>query len=734
MLHFTLAVRGDLRPRVSESGRDVTFTTAAGDAALTYNNLKVFDADGVHLAASLEAVTSSNCTPTLRLTIDDTHARYPLTIDPIAQQAYLKASNTASADFFGISLAVSGELVVVGAIGEDSNATGVNGNQADNNAPSSGAAYVFARSGSTWTQQAYLKASNTGGGSPAPGDTGDSFGAAVAISGDTIVVGAPDERSNAMGVNGNEADNSAFRSGAAYVFVRAPGSMTWVQQAYIKASNTGGTDGILPGDQFGSSVAISGETIIVGAYLEDSSSTGVNGNQADGTLDSGAAYVFVRSGTVWTQQAYLKASNTDAFDYFGVAVAISGDTVVVGAIGEASNATGINGNDADDSSVDAGAAFVFVRTGTLWTQQAYLKASNSGPRDSFARVVAISGDTVVVGAALEDSNATGVNGNQANNSASDSGAAYVFLRVGSTWTQQAYLKASNAAAIDHFGSAVAVAGDRIVVGADLEDSNATGVNGNQANNSLFAAGAAYLFVRSGTNWTQQAYFKASNPGSEDNFGASVAISGDTVVVGALREDSNATGVNGNQLSNNATNSGAAYVFLLPPTTPASPLASPATVCTSGSSAALSVNNPSPGIVIDWFTGSCGGTLIGTGNPLNVTPAATTTYFARARRTSDGNTSDACVQVAVTVALCSCNPADIANTDGDPAPDNAIDNGDFGLFFQSFFLPSNDPARLIADIANTDGETTLTGGGPDGAIDNGDFNAFFALFFQGCPTP
>src|SRR5207244_1078890 len=126
---------------------------------------------------------------------------------------------------------------------------------------------------------------------------------------------------------------------------------------------------------------------------------------------SGAAYVFVRNGTNWTQQAYLKASNTDGGDFFGWSVAVSGDTVVVGAWGEASNATGVNGNQSDNSGRAAGAAYIFVRNGTNWSQQAYLKASNTGQGEElFGHSVAISGDTVVVGARGEASNATGVNG------------------------------------------------------------------------------------------------------------------------------------------------------------------------------------------------------------------------------------------------------------------------------------------------------------------------------------
>ena len=474
-----------------------------------------------------------------------------------AQEAYIKASNTDLGDSFGSSIALSGNTLVVGAPFEASNATGVNGNQADNSAFSSGAAYVFVRSGTTWSQQAYLKASNT--------QAGDEFGWSVAISGDTIVVGARNESSNATGVNGNQADNTAINSGAAYVFVRS--GTTWTQQAYLKASNTEG------GDVFGAALALFGDTLVVGAPAESSNATGVNGNQADNSAGaSGAAYVFVRSGTTWTQQAYLKASNTGTGDWFGgstgsqgCALAIDGDTIVVGAVFEQSNATGVNGNQADDSAGQAGAAYVFVRSGTTWAQQAYLKASNTEANDTFGFAASVSGDTIVVGAVQEDSNATGIGGNQADNSASAAGAAYVFVRSGTTWTQQAYLKASNAEFNDFFGDTVQVDGDTIVVSAGREDSNATGVNGNEADNSAVSSGAAYVFVRSGTTWTQQAYVKASNTESGDEFGGDlgqcqVALSQGTVVVSSLREASNATGIGGNQADNSAAFAGAAYVI------------------------------------------------------------------------------------------------------------------------------------------------------------------------------
>ena len=215
------------------------------------------------------------------------------------------------------------------------------------------------------------------------------------------------------------------------------------------------------------------------------------------------------------QQAYVKASNAEANDYFGSSVAASGNTLVIGAWLEDSNATGVNGDQSDNSAFSSGAAYIFVRAGTNWTQQAYLKASNAERVDRFGFSVAVSDDTVVIGAYEESSSALGVNGNQSDNSAGQSGAAYVFVRSGTNWTQQAYLKAANTGAGDWFGLTVAVSGDTVVVGAPFEDSNATGVNGDQGNDSAENSGSAYVFVRNGTNWTQQAYLKASNSEAAD---------------------------------------------------------------------------------------------------------------------------------------------------------------------------------------------------------------------------
>jgi len=538
-LTLVLAVRGGLAPVVSGDGRAVRFVDAEGGVVLSYSGLLVLDADGLTFPARFDVVAGS-----LQLRVEDEGARYPLTIDPVAQQAYVKASNTESDDLFGYAVSVSGDTVVVGALLEDSSATGVNGDESDNGASEAGAAYVYVRNGASWSQQAYLKASNT--------EAGDFFGAAVSISGDTLVVGAALEDSSASGVNGDGTNNAAIDSGAAYVFVR--NGTTWTQQAYFKASNTGA------GDDFGSSVAVSGDTIIVGASREDSNATGVNGDGSNNASDaSGAAYVFVRSGTTWSQQAYLKASNTDAGDLFGLPVAISGDTVVLGAILEDSGSIGVNGNQGSNNAAEAGAAYVFVRSGTNWSQQAYLKASNTEAGDWFGFAASVSGDTLVVSAIFEDSLATGVNGDGANNGAPNAGAVYLFVRSGETWSQQAYLKASNSEAGDQFGSSVSVSGTTVVVGAPHEDSSATGLDGDQFNNSADGAGAAYAFSHNGTIWGQATYMKPSNTDAFDFFG-NVSASGNTLVVTSFREDSFATGVNGSQGDNSSTDAGAAYVF------------------------------------------------------------------------------------------------------------------------------------------------------------------------------
>ncbi len=430
-LQFDLAVRGTLTPHLTADALGVEFRDAAGATVLTYGGLKVWDADGKVLASRFAPADSQRSTPndqpTLRLLVEERGARYPLTIDPIAQQAYLKASQVTAHDYFGRSVAISGDTVVVGAHNEDGSATGVDGTE-NELAPDAGAVYVFVRSGTTWRQQAYLKATQV--------TANDQFGFSVAIAGDTLVVGANLEDGSSTGVNGT-VNELAPDAGAAYIFVRRTGGnggRTWSQQAYLKASQ------VTANDQFGFSVAISGDTVVVGANLEDGSATGVNGVVNELAPDAGAAYVFVRSGTTWSQQAYLKTSQVTAGDLFGTSVAVAGDTVVVGATLEDGSATGVNGS-VDELASGAGAAYVFVRSGTTWSQQARLKASQARANDYFGRSVASSGDTVVVGAPEENGSATGVNGTLDERAlAAGAGAAYVFVRNGTTWSQEAYLK------------------------------------------------------------------------------------------------------------------------------------------------------------------------------------------------------------------------------------------------------------------------------------------------------
>jgi hypothetical protein len=407
-----------------------------------------------------------------------------------SQQAYIKASNAGSGDEFGYALALSadGSILAVGAAGEASNATGFYGDQSNNSAGGAGAVYVFTRSGGVWSQQAYVKASNTG--------AGDNFGAALALApdGNTMAVGAPGEDSNATGIDGDQSNDSAGQAGAVYVFTSSGG--IWSQQAYIKASNTDAVD------FFGRTLALAAEgtTLAVGAYGEDSNATGIGGDQSDNSAsNAGAVYLFIRSGGVWSQQAYVKASNTDLHDAFGTALALAadGNTLAVGAIYEASDATGIDGDQTNNLSSDAGAVYVFIRGGGAWSQQAYLKASNTGVVDYFgdAFAMAADGNTLAVGADGEHSNATGIGGDQSNNSAGQAGAVYVFTRSSGVWSQQAYVKASNTDANDAFGSALGLTadGDTLAVGAPGEAGNATGLGGNQSDDSATGAGAAYLY-------------------------------------------------------------------------------------------------------------------------------------------------------------------------------------------------------------------------------------------------
>ncbi|MCP5022140.1 MAG: hypothetical protein GY930_10220 [bacterium] len=544
LLCIELSVLGSLLVEVLPGSGAVAFVNADGQSVLTYSGLRVFDSTGKDCPATLAGSGSS-----LRILIDESQASYPLTVDPVAQQAYLKASNTGSNDRFGCSVAISGSLAVVGARHEDSASAGVNGDDSDNSLFDSGAAYVFRKTGGVWAQEAYLKAST-------PGHS-DQFGYSVAVSGDRVVVGAHLEDSNSTGVDGDETNDLAPDSGAVYVFRRIAG--VWGQETYIKASNTGGMD------YFGHSVAISGGGLVVGADGEDSNATIVNGNGGnDFAPNSGAAYVFWNSGGGWGQEAYIKSFNTDAADALGSSVAISGDRVAVGARGEDSSAMGVDGDHFNNGAGASGAVYVYKRVLGNWSHEAYLKASNTGTSDLFGASISMSGFALVVGASGEDSDSTGVNGDGMNNFALDSGAGFVFRRSGVSWVQEAYLKASNTGSSDHFGGFVSLDGDRVVIGAHQEASGSTGVDGDGSDDSASGAGAAYLFQGTAGTWNQLAYLKASNTDAGDQFGFSVGVSGNSVIVGAMSEDSTSSGVNGDEDINFWFQSGASYTFSIGP--------------------------------------------------------------------------------------------------------------------------------------------------------------------------
>ncbi|MGH9936027.1 MAG: hypothetical protein ACREAM_07265, partial [Blastocatellia bacterium] len=376
---------------------------------------------------------------------------------PFAQLFRQTASDGAANDAYGWSVAATDDTVVVGAYLD---AVGANARQ--------GSAYVFSRSEGDWTLQQKLVAND--------GEAEERFGSSVAINGDTIVVGAPYDKT---GTN--------YYHGSAYVFTSSGG--VWSLQRKLLANDGAAYD------QFGCSVAISGDTVVAGAFSDD------NGTKTD----QGSAYVFVRSSGVWSFQQKLVANDGEANDQFGASVAIDAGTVIAGALLD------------DLIEKDAGSAYVFVRSGTVWTQQQKLSGLNSAgsrPGDLFGAAVAINGDTVIIGAPLYD---TFGRVNQ--------GLAVVFARSSGVWVYQGYLAANDGEAGDLFGSSVAINGDTALVGAHFDDIGADGgLNPDQ--------GSAYLFTRSGKLWGARQKFTAQGGAAREYFGQAVALSGDRAVVGA----------------------------------------------------------------------------------------------------------------------------------------------------------------------------------------------------------
>jgi hypothetical protein len=426
---------------------------------------------------------------------------------------------------------------------------------ADKNTTSNYTITISRQSADNFIQQTYLKASNA--------DQNDSFGASVAIDGDTLLVGAPLED----GDGSAETSNDVNAAGAAYVFRKANG--IWNQEAYLKASNADASSGA----QFGNSVDISGDTIVVGA-LAERTIPGVSGTYAD----VGAAYVFIRNGDTWTEQTILKASNAGGRDTFGRSVSIDGDTIVVGAPRESG---------ADDSLTWSGAAYVFVRANNTWNQQAYLKANNANIDDRFGFSVELHKDILVIGALQYGTDA--------------SGAAYVFVRTGDSWSQQAFIRPSNPQPFSRFGNSVSIDENTLAVGAYWESNNGFNLSGGayafsfdgtawieeqhllasdigieqvfgttvKVRGNLIAVGApagsvssssfgrVYIFSKEGNAWNETKKFSASNTELNDGFGVSVDFDEDNLVAGARYEDSSATG---GETDNSTDFSGAAYIF------------------------------------------------------------------------------------------------------------------------------------------------------------------------------
>jgi hypothetical protein len=420
-LAFALSLGGDLAASLTGQGaatrlelRDPSDPKSA--PRLLYSDLFALDADGRELPSRMLLVGR-----TVRLEVDAAGARYPVTVDPTwTQQAILVSADGAANDFFGAAVAVDGDTAAIGA---PMKTVGAHAQQ--------GQAYVFARAGTSWSQQAVLVDSATGA-------AGDWFGMSVSLSGDTAIVGA-----------GMKPVGANTRQGQAYVFVRA--GTSWSQQAILVDSATGSSD-----DRFGSAVALSGDTAVIGARFKT----------VGATLSQGQAYVFVRAGTSWSEQAVLVDSATgEPSDYFGNSVALDGDTAVIGA---PAKTVGVN--------AQQGQAYVFVRSGTSWFQQAVLADSVAGAAmDAFGVSVALSGDTLVISAPLKT---VGANAQQ--------GQAYVFVRSGASWSQlDTLFDAATGAASDSFGSFVALSKDTAVIGAHYKT---VGASSHQ--------GQGYVFIKS----------------------------------------------------------------------------------------------------------------------------------------------------------------------------------------------------------------------------------------------
>lgn len=354
----------------------------------------------------------------------------------------IAASDRADYDYFGWSVAMSGDYAVVGAYFESHDATG--GNALN----SAGSAYIFKNNGGTWTETQKIVASDR--------EANDYFGYSVSIAGDYIIAGAYGEDHNETG------GATMSNSGSAYIFKNNGG--TWSQVKKIVASDR------WPGDYFGYSVAISGDYAIVGANRDSEDASGSNTLQY-----SGSAYIFKNTSGNWSEIKKIVANDREFDASFGIAVAISGDNAIVGAFKESKDAAGGNAKQG------AGAAYVFSNNSDAWTQTQKLVAGDRNGGDYFGRSVSIHNDLVIVGAYLNGTNVLG-----ADNIAS-AGSAYIYENSGGSWTQTSKIVASDRSADDKFGYAVAISDSYAFAGAYTDTEDASGAN------AITGAGSIYIY-------------------------------------------------------------------------------------------------------------------------------------------------------------------------------------------------------------------------------------------------
>ncbi|MFG0256669.1 MAG: hypothetical protein ACF8GE_02080 [Phycisphaerales bacterium JB043] len=386
-------------------------------------------------------------------------------------QEKILADDPGDGDKFGAQVAISGDTMAVAAPFYDTATV-----------TDAGAVFVYVRSGTTWSYQATLIASDPESSDDFAGNEND-IGRTVAIDGDTIVVGAPNHTTPSPTIN----------PGVVYVFVRS--SNMWSEQQKIG----GGNDGY----QFGSSVDIEGDDLVIGERSATDNSVG--------TL-VGAAYHYTRSSGTWSQNFQFTASTPDIGDFFGHTVAISGDTVVVGAPGYDI------GSDAN-----TGAVYVFVDGGSGWSEEDILTADDAAQSDDLASSLDIDGDMVVAGAPGDNITIDSVEHPNA-------GSAYVFTRSGANWNDEDKLTASDLEANDSLGESVSISGNTVVVGAPSED------NGGQST----GIGAMYVYTESSGDWSELAKYRAADDADDENFAVSVAIDGNTIIAGALNDGTTPT--------------------------------------------------------------------------------------------------------------------------------------------------------------------------------------------------